>query len=399
MAGIGFSLRALARQESLSAVVKASGHAAVIAAGPWLFTIVSLAAITAFTEAIAGHGALATFRAIVIYAFATSLVATAPITIVATRLLADHLWRRDTASVPALFIAALVAALMVVAPCIAALVSYFGVPARLAIALYGATSIVAMIWVALAFCGAVRDYKAITYAFLTGLFIAVAGSTAAALTGLGAAGMTWGFVTGLAVTLLGLALSVIATFPASVTRPFAALGELLRGHTTYGFLAAGALLGTGAIWVDKWVFWFSSEGATVEGGLIHAPLYDSAMFIASLVIIPALAQFVVKLETEFFERYRAYYGAVQGHGTIDQIETRRVELEGFSFESLALITVSQLALAAVLALSAPAIVDCSPLAPRNTTSTSPTRSFDNRSTTEPVIWTSPLSRSSVPIVP
>ena len=46
MAGIGFELRKLSRQETLSSVVAAAGHAAVIAAGPWLFTIFALATIT-----------------------------------------------------------------------------------------------------------------------------------------------------------------------------------------------------------------------------------------------------------------------------------------------------------------------------------------------------------------
>lgn len=357
MAGIGFALRSLSRQESLSALVKASGHAAVIAAGPWLFTIVSLAAISALTETVAGHASLATCRAVIIYAFATSLVSTAPVSIVATRLLADHLWRRDTAGVPALLIAALLCALAAVAFPVLAIVLYFGVPAPLALALYAAASVVSLIWVALAFCGAVRDYRAITYAFLTGLFVAVAGATAAAFKGMGAAGMVWGFTTGLALTFTGLALRVLSTFHAPVLEIGSSLREIIAGHRTYGYLALGALLGTAGIWIDKWVFWFSSEGQSVEGGLIHAPLYDSAMFIASLVIIPALAQFVVKLETEFFERYQAYFGAVQGHGTIEQIEDQRRRLEGFSFESLTLIAVAQLAAGAVLALSAPAIVE------------------------------------------
>lgn len=357
MAGIGFSLRSLSRQESLSALVRASGHAAVIAAGPWLFTIVSLAAITALTEGIAGHGELATCRAAVIYAFAISLVFTAPVSIVATRLLADHLWRRDTGGVAALVIAALMLALAAVLLPVLAIVSYFGVPFALGLALYVATSIVSLIWVSLAFCGAVRDYRAITYAFLTGLFVAVAGATAAAFKGLGAAGMVWGFSTGLALTCVGLALRVLATFPTPVQDIRGSLRELLQGHRTYAYLALGAMLGAAGIWIDKWVFWFSSEGQSVDGGLIHAPLYDSAMFIASLVIIPALAQFVVQLETEFFERYQAYFGAVQGHGTIEQIEEQRVRLEGFAFESLTLIAVAQLAAGAVLALSAPAIVE------------------------------------------
>lgn len=357
MAGIGFPLRQLSRQESLSAVIKASGHAAIIAAGPWLFTILSLATITAFAETIAGHGTLATFRAVVIYAFATSLVLTAPVTIVATRLLADHLWKRETEGVPSLLVAAFLLVLCVVAAGVATLVVYFEIPGRLSLALYGASSVVALIWVALAFCGAVRDYKGITRSFATGLVISISAATAAALAGLGATGMVWGFVTGLAFTFFGLTFRVLAAFPTPVTQVLTAMPELIAGHWTYGFLALGALFGTAGVWVDKWVFWFSLEGQSVEGGLIHAPLYDSAMFIASLVIIPALAQFVMKLETEFFELYRAYFGTVQGHGTIDQIEAARRRLEGFSFESLSLITVSQFALAAVLALSAPAIVE------------------------------------------
>ena len=46
MAGIGFELRRLSQQQTLSALLGAFGHAAVIAAGPWLFTIISLATIS-----------------------------------------------------------------------------------------------------------------------------------------------------------------------------------------------------------------------------------------------------------------------------------------------------------------------------------------------------------------
>jgi polysaccharide biosynthesis protein PelG len=92
MAGIGFQLRLLSRQETISSMVAAMGHAAVIAAGPWLFTIFALATITALTERVAGLPTLATFRVVVIYAFGISLLMTAPITIVTTRRVADALW-------------------------------------------------------------------------------------------------------------------------------------------------------------------------------------------------------------------------------------------------------------------------------------------------------------------
>lgn len=358
MAGIGFALRHLSRQETLSAVVKASGHAAVIAAGPWLFTIFSLASITALAERLAGHDALATFRACIIYGFATSLVLTAPITIVATRQLADYLWKRDVRHVRGLLVVAMILAVAVVTLGVAALVAYFSVPFALALPLYATTAVVALIWVALAFCGAVRDYRGITASFIVGLVISIAGATAAAMAGLSAPGMVWGFATGLGITFFGLTLRVFATFAALVPSALAKDARtLLTAFSTYAYLATGALFGTAGVWIDKWVFWFSPEGESVKGGLIHAPLYDSAMFIASLVLIPALAQFVVKLETEFFEHYQSYYGTIQSHGTIEQIEARRVRLQGGALESLALITVAQLAVAAMLVLTAPAIVD------------------------------------------
>ncbi|MEQ1653720.1 MAG: exopolysaccharide Pel transporter PelG [Hyphomicrobium sp.] len=357
MAGIGFALRTLSGNDTLSSVVGAAGHAAVIAAGPWLFTILSLAAITASAEPLAGYETLSTFRAVIIYAFATSLVLAAPITIVATRLLADQLWQRRTDLVRPLLVASMVLAVAVVSLGVLALVLIFSVPVKLAIALFAATTVVAMIWVAVAFCGAVRDYNGITLTFGVGLVIAVAGATAAALTGLGAAGMVWGFTSGLTITLLGLSFRVLATFPIAGAAPFSQFHTLFRGFSKYAYLAAGTLFGTAGVWVDKWVFWFSREGQSVDGGLIHAPLYDSAMFIASLVIIPALAQFVVKLETDFFDRYQNYYGTIQDHGTIDQIERSRERLQRNSFETLALIAVAHVAIAVVMVLAAPAIIE------------------------------------------
>jgi polysaccharide biosynthesis protein PelG len=378
MAGIGFALRDLSGKETLTSVVGAAGHAAVIAAGPWLFTILSLAAITASSEALAGHDTLATFRAVIIYAFATSLVLAAPVTIVATRLLADQLWQRRTAQVRPLLVVAMALAVAIVSCGVLGLVVGFSIPLKLSVALFATTSIVAMIWVAVAFCGAVRDYNGITLTFGVGLIIAVAASTAAAVTGFGAAGMVWGFASGLTITLLGLAFRVLATFPI-VTSPvvastgvvgpavagivpvqpsmLAALKALLGGFFTYAYLAVGALFGTAGVWVDKWAFWVSNEGQSVDGGLIHAPLYDSAMFIASLVLIPALAQFVVKLETDFFDRYQNYYGTIQDHGTIDQIETSRLDLQRNAFESLALITIAHVAIAIVMVLAAPALIE------------------------------------------
>lgn len=357
MAGIGFELRRMSSQQSLTGIVGAFGHAAVVAAGPWLFTIVSLAAITLVAGQVAGLAMLATFRAAIIYAFAISLVLTAPVTIVATRLVADALWLKKPERVRGILFAAFAVALVAVAVGTIGLSLYFALPLDVAAALLAAATTVALIWVALSFCGAVRDYRGVTLSFLIGLVGSVAAAIAAAVLDLGAAGMVAGFVSGLALTLVGLTSRVLLTFPGPISAPLEGLRALRSGFRSYAHLALGAIAGTAGVWIDKWIFWFSSVGERVDAGLVHAPLYDSAMFIASLVIIPALAVFVVQLETTFFERYQHYFSTIDGHGTLQQIERSRERLAAHTLDQLVLITVMQVGVCAVLVLSAPAIVD------------------------------------------
>jgi polysaccharide biosynthesis protein PelG len=357
MAGIGFQLRKLSRQETISSVVAAAGHAAVIAAGPWLFTIFALASITALTEEIAGRATVATFRIVVIYAFGVSLVLTAPVTIVATRRVADALWLKRPQDIPPLLFGAFMWALLMSGAGVALLCLLFNPPAPVALAFGALSLLVALIWVSLCFCGAVRDYTGVTLSFLIGLATALVCTVAAAARDLGPVGMIAGFLLGMTLTFLGLTVRILRTFPQSVTNPWAGVIELWRGAGLYWHLAAGALFGTAGVWVDKWVFWVSSVGERVDAGFIHAPLYDSAMFISSLVIIPSLAAFVMKLETDFFDRYQHYYATIKTHGTIGQIEASRARLAKYTLDNLTLVTAAQAGICAVLILSAPAIVE------------------------------------------
>jgi uncharacterized membrane protein len=229
--------------------------------------------------------------------------------------------------------------------------------ADLAMPLAAMTSSVALIWVTLSFCGAIRDYAGVTRSFLLGLSVSLLGAVVAAIKGFGATGMAIGFSLGLNVVLLGLARRVFATFPHTVVDVVPYVVDLLKGFRTYWQLPLGAFIGTVGVWVDKWVFWASAQGEAVAGGLLHAPIYDSAMFIASLAIIPSLSAFVLRLETDFFARYQHYYAIIRAHGTLRQIETARERLAAYTLDNLALVTFVQAGISAVLALAAPAIIE------------------------------------------
>src|SRR6516164_2638925 len=101
MAGIGFELRKLVERDDLLGIAEGYGYAALAASGPWLFTILSLAAIFLLGAPANSPRELAIFRIIIVYNFSFSLVLTAPGAMMMTRYLADAIYARDVREVPA----------------------------------------------------------------------------------------------------------------------------------------------------------------------------------------------------------------------------------------------------------------------------------------------------------
>ena len=165
MAGIGFVLRELNRKETIIGSVSSLGHGMIVAAGPWIFTVVSLALIHRGTSALLSSDAGYNFRSFIMYAFAVSLVATAPVVNVSVRLTSNDIYRRTfTWCVPAILPRLLQAACCRRSCHLRAHFSVFTFSRDLLIAV-GSTAVVSLVWPTLAFCGAVRDYKGITAGF------------------------------------------------------------------------------------------------------------------------------------------------------------------------------------------------------------------------------------------
>jgi uncharacterized membrane protein len=150
---------------------------------------------------------------------------------------------------------------------------------------------------------------------------------------------------------------VIATFPFAVPSISAPLNALWRASIGYWPIALGGLFGAIGAWVDKWVVWLSPFGTQIQNGLLHAPLYDSAMFVSYLVVIPAYAAFVLHLEVRFFRNYRLFYSSILEHATLAQIRAHSRRLRDETIASLTGITVPQLVICALVAASAPAVVE------------------------------------------
>jgi uncharacterized membrane protein len=138
------------------------------------------------------------------------------------------------------------------------------------------------------------------------------------------------------------------------------LRAVARGCVGYWPIALGGLSGATGAWIDKWIVWLSPYGSEIRSGLVHAPLYDSAMFISYLVVIPAYAAFVMHLEVKFFRNYRLFYTSILGHATLGGIRGHGVRLRDETVASLSGIMMPQLVVCAIVAVSAPALIDAGP---------------------------------------
>ena len=358
MAGIGFALNRLYRSDSLANRAVSLGHATVIAAGPCLFAVLGIYLITTLNSELEGQSTIAAFRALVIYSFALSFVITAPIGLVSCRLISDKLHDRDVAAVPGIVLIAVVLSALAV---VAAAGVLFGVvldlDGRTIVAAVVNSAVVGLVWIGCLFCSITRDYNAVTVFFGGGMIVAVAGVTGAYALRPALDVMLWGFAVGLGVTLFGLLTRIIATIPFATRTLAAPARELGRAFATYWPIAVGGLFGALGAWVDKWIVWLSPFGTQIQSGLLHSPLYDSAMFASYLVALPAYAAFVLHLEVEFFRNYRVFYAGILEHATLNQIRANGTRLREQTIAALSGIMVPQIVICALVAISAPVIVD------------------------------------------
>jgi polysaccharide biosynthesis protein PelG len=349
MAGIGFRLRRLAAANHLGGAVQLHIYGAVVSAGPWMLSICALGALSIVGRRITGYTVDEIFTALIAYTYTGTLITAGLGSIVVARYLADLLYAGDSGLVLATYryvigMSALIHA--VLAASIYALVPGLSVEARVAATVLAA--VVGCTWMAMIFAGAADDYSGVIVAFVLGNVFAVV----AALLGARVApsGYLIGFTVGQAAVLVAVT--------ARVERAFGAQSEP-AGMPTQAFLRypelalVGALCSAGLA-VDRVLFWVSGEGVVIAGWLRWS-LYDTPILLAYLSLVPAIAVFVVSVETDFYEAYRRYFGAVTQHGTLAQVIAAKASIGRVLHEGLVRILTVQAPITLGLTVATPAL--------------------------------------------
>ena len=316
MAGIGFALRRLFGRDDLFGVAEGCIRSALPTTGPWLLTVLCLAGIEAFRAHAVSRAELTAFQIVVYYNFAFSLVLSGPWLAVATRHLSDLVYTRRIGEAMGLLFGSLT--LLLVFQAVVVVPFYFAwAKLDLAMRLLACVNflVVSALWLAHVFLATLHNDRKVAISFVAGLAIGLAAAVGFGRDH-GAPGMLAGFTAGLAIVLFALFGRIFAEYPRAIVRPWA----FLAYFRTHGRLAVGGLVYNAAIWEDKWLMWGAPEGTRQPCGLVSFLHYDSAMFLAYLTIVPAIALFVMAVETRFYEAYLKYLRDIREHAPWAVIE-------------------------------------------------------------------------------
>lgn len=325
MAGIGFALKRLTSKDDLMGIARAYFHATFASAGPWLFTVLSLGAITILYTNYFTVNQLIDFRIVVVYNFGFSLVLSAPIHMVVTRYLADSIHNKNVTHVPTAMIRSMGMLYCILVPLA---FFYYGVWTNMDLGMrlsaIANLFLISPVWLLGVYMMALKDYKSVSWAFGIGMTLAIIFSYLLKFK-YGAAGMLNGFDIGISWIVFSLAGKIFAEYPYKLIKNT----DLHLYFMKYWELAVGGVFYNAAIWADKWLMWmYAPEAVRLPSKMTYFPNYDSAMFLAYLTIVPAMAIFLFSIETSFFSRYQRFYYDILEHkpyATIRQNHRKIIE--------------------------------------------------------------------------
>ncbi len=344
MAGIGFALERMARAGHLTGVSAAYLHSVFLTVGPWIFTALAMAGVSALVD----HDnapELHAFRSLLIYNFMLSLVLSGPIALPLTRFVSDEIHARRVTAISTAFTLGLGIFAFLGLGLVAPIYAFAqGLSPQTKLAATCNFMLIGSCWILAPLLGAINDHKTVSIAFLAALAIAVGATLITrdrdVLT----------LLTNYNIALT-MALALLASrFAQAYGTHFRFERRLLAPYFVYWELPAIGVAYNLGIWIDKIIMWFAAPAAVshAAGWFPTMPDYDSVMFWAQLTAIPLIAVFFVDIEPDFYRLYRRFYRCFDGKASLREARERMEKLGTFTLRSM----VRLLALGAAIALTA-----------------------------------------------
>jgi len=327
MAGIGFELRKLFREQGLINNVKAYAYSSLTTVGPMILCMVLIIALQRIMDVSGGtYLDWQLYIATVSYCFVFSIMLTSGISMVLTRYIADHIYGKNYNRLMSSYYGSLI----IMLPLASLIAIWFlsGVTANMGykIAAYFFFNLLIIIWIQGVYLSALKDYIRIARGFMIGSIIAL-------LTGWLC--FIWSSVDGTTAALIGLDLGFLTIvilsffhfeqrFPRGEGKYFFEFVHYFKKYSSLFF--AGCFIYSG-VYLHNFIYWLSPRGTEVADRFLIMPFYDLPVYFAFMSVMPTLVTFVVSVETSFYEKFRMYYMNILNGGTIQDIAVAKKDMQ------------------------------------------------------------------------
>ncbi len=328
MAGIGFKLKSVFEKDTYFDTLKGVVYSTAVAGGPIFFSILCLILLGVFSAPMLTTDGSHLFLVTIVYVFCFSLISTGFSQLLVTRYLSDLLYMKKTDQVlPAFSSVVLMTITLQFILCLPFVLSW-NIDLFYKLTALMLFIVVGCIWQLMIFLSAVRSYKAVLFAFLIGLsvsfFLALFLGRKFGLTGL-----LHGYTVGQIILLMILMANIYIDFKSERKPNFGVLTYIRKMPL---LILIGLLYNLGS-WADKIVIWFGPKGEHIQDFFYAFADYDGATFVSFMTVIPSYTYFLVKVETDFYANFKAFYGFVLGKSSLGQIADQKDKIAGTVKES------------------------------------------------------------------
>jgi len=323
MAGIGFELRKILSRDSYTATLHAYVYAGLISSGPWVLSIVSVMLVGVLSLGLLMPEMLVRQVLITVPSLmATSLILTGGLQLFFTRFVSDRLFERKFSRI----LPNLVGVLLLVtvsAGLLGTLLLWVLFDEPLIYRLLVLANFVTLcnLWLVIIFLSGMKAYNRILLVMLVGYSLMVL--SAYLLSFMGINGLLLALLIGHGSLLFLYLYDILREYRADT---LVAFDFLDRRHVFPSLLLTGLCYNLG-IWIDKFIFWFNpATSSAVIGPMRSSVLYDLPIFLAYLAIIPGMAVFLVRIETDFAQWYDRLFRAIREGETLQHIGQIKAEM-------------------------------------------------------------------------
>jgi uncharacterized membrane protein len=318
MAGIGFSLHKILKHDTLTRIIAAYATAGIISSTPWIISILGILILGVFISTTPEyHPFVVQFQISITYIVAGSLMISGFAQNSFSRYVSDQLFlNKDSYVIPNFN------GMSLVVTSIAGLFSFL-----LVLIFFPAQSIgyrllfmanfvtLSNLWVIVNLLTGLKDYLLIVKAFLVSYLVIVL--LGFFLRTFGLEGLMLAYLLGQLLLVILLMVALYRQYPTNRFIEF----HCFKKNNIYIRLMISGLLFNVAVWVDKFVFWYSPETSyAVIGPLRGSLFYDVPIFLAYLSVAPGMGVLLFLIETNFSNYYEQFYEAIRSGKSLSYIQ-------------------------------------------------------------------------------